>query len=302
MTDSGWRTAIFALLAVAGIVGCGQRSAEQTSVDSNEAASADASGSAFCLMLRSARERVLVGEPLTLIATLENCSNDSVAVRDLLDPEYRILSLLVRRPTGGDGDYLELAVARDGRGWGEVTLAPGEMLTAFVPAYFGKSGWQLADEGQYHFQAEFWIDDLQVDSNAVQVEVSYPGDVPAADAAEAFMMPQVAQAYYMNGGTGSTGLDEIVTAWPDSPHAKYARLALAIEVAANAEQPRVQACRRLEEATFDLNFDWIVALRALQSLSSCYRRAGMHPESMRVVGDFTERFPEAAKIIDNRVN
>ncbi|MBT8078077.1 MAG: hypothetical protein KJO31_05835 [Gammaproteobacteria bacterium] len=284
------------------ITGCGDRQSDDVPQESVDAALPEPAASPFCLGLQSARDEVLVGEPLTLLATLVNCSPGAAQARDLLNPEYRLLSLSMRRPGADEDIYIEPVVSRDGRGRGNLTLAPGELLAAYVPAYIGTSGWQLEEEGRYTFRADYWFDDVQLTSNAVQVDVDYPAEITLADAAEVFMTPPAPLAFYMNGGAGSAILDEIVAAWPESPHADYARLALAVEAAANTEQPRVQACRALEAATVGIDFDWVVALRALQSLSSCYRRAGMHPESMRVVSEFLERFPDAAKVIENRVN
>lgn len=254
------------------------------------------SGKPFCLELASARDRVLLGEPLTLIVSLRNCSDEMRKVRNLLGPEYGLLGIAI-----GHRDYEQEqayypALRRDGRGRGEVELAPGKMLAATVPVYFGRDGWQLDTPGTYTFQAEYFVDEISLTSNVVMVNIEKPQREADLSAAQTLMNSGAATFYYLGGGDekGAAELRGLVAELPDSPWAAYARLGLAIDSANDKDSlSRVEACRALETSLDEIDQDWIIALRGFETLLKCLRESGLESEIPRVTANFVSRHPRA---------
>ncbi len=254
------------------------------------------SGKPFCLELASARDRILLGEPLTLIVSLQNCSDEMHKVRNLLGPEYGLLGVRIGHREYEQEKLYYPAVRRDGRGRREVELAPGKMLAATVPVYFGRDGWQLDTPGTYTFQAEYFVDEMSLTSNVVMVNIENPQREAELSAAQMLMSPGAATFYYLGGGDekGAAELRGLVADLPDSPWAAYARLGLAIDSANDRDSlSRVEACRALETSLGEIEQDWIIALRGFEILSNCLRESGLESEIPRVTADFVSRHPRA---------
>jgi hypothetical protein len=263
------------------------------------------SGKPFCLELASARDRVLLGEPLTLIVSLRNCSDEMYKVRNLLGPEYGLLGVRIGHREYEQEKFYYPAIRKDGRGRREVELAPGKMLSATVPVYFGRDGWQLDTPGTYTFQAEYFVDELSLTSNVVMVNVENPQREAELSAAQMLMSSGAATFYYLGGGDekDAAELHRLVADLPDSPWAAYARLGLAIDSANDRDSlSRVEACRALETALGKIDKDWIIALRGFETLSNCLRDSGLESEIPRVTADFVSRHPRAEAILRARGN
>lgn len=261
------------------------------------------SGKPFCLELASARDRVLLGEPLTLIVSLRNCSDEMHKVRNLLGPEFGLLGVRIGHREYEQEKFYYPAVRRDGRGRRELELAPGKMLSATVPVYFGRDGWQLYTPGTYTFQAEYFVDEMSLTSNVVMVNIENPQREADLLAAQMLMSSGAATFYYLGGGDekGAAELRGLVADLPDSPWAAYARLALAIDSANDRDSlSRVEACRALETSLGEIEQDWIIALRGFETLSNCLRESGLESEIPRVTADFVSRHPRAAAILRAR--
>ena len=261
------------------------------------------SGKPFCLELASARDRVLLGEPLTLIVSLRNCSDEMQKVRNLLGPEYGLLGVRIGHREYEQEKFYYPAVHRDGRGRREVELAPGMMLSATVPVYFGRDGWQLDTPGTYTFQAEYFVDELSLTSNVVMVNVENPQREAELLAAQTLMSSGAATFYYLGGGDekGAAELRDLVADLPDSPWAAYARLGLAMDSANDRSSlSRVEACRALETSLGEIGQDWIIALRGFEALLNCLRESGLESEIPRVTADFVSRHPRAEAILRAR--
>jgi len=261
------------------------------------------SGKPFCLELASARDRVLLGEPLTLIVSLRNCSDEMHKVRNLLGPEYGLLGVVIGHREYEQEKLYYPAVRRDGRGRREVELAPGKMLSATVPVYFGRDGWQLDTPGTYTFQAEYFVDEMSLTSNVVMVNIENPQREAELSAAQMLMSSGAATFYYLGGGDekGAAELRGLVADLPDSPWATYARLGLAIDSANDRDSlSRVEACRALEASLREIEQDWIIALRGFETLSNCLRESGLESEIPHVTADFVSRHPRAEAILRAR--
>ena len=263
------------------------------------------SGKPFCLELASARDRILLGEPLTLIVTLRNCSDEIMTVRDLLSPEYGLLGVRIGHAQYEQEKTYYPPVRRDGRGRGYVELGAGEILAATVPVYFGRDGWQLDVPGIYTFQADYFVDEISLTSNAVSVNVENPQREADLSAAQALMSASAATFYFLGGGDekGADELRALVAEMPDSPWAAYAKLGLAIDSANDRNSSsRAQACRSLEASLEEIEQDWIIALRGYETLSSCLQESGLESEVSRVTADFVSRHPRAEATLRARKN
>ena len=308
----GSKMTIIALLACVLISACGTDGDNDVTPDSppvdppvedDPIVNVGPAGSAepFCLELTSARDRVLLGEPLTLIVSLRNCSDQAQEVRDLLGPEYGLLSVLIGNPQRAEQPYNPL-VRRDGRGKGYVELAAGESLSATVPVYFGRDGWQLNEPGAYTFMAEYFIDELELSSNLVEVYIDSP-DTTDLPAARMLMDSGAATFYFLGGGDekGAAALRAVVEQLPGSPWASYASLGLAIDAAGdNGNASGEQACQALEAKLRAIEQDWIIALRGFESLADCLRESGQESELQRVTDDFVGRHPGARTTLHAR--
>jgi hypothetical protein len=248
----------------------------------------------LCLDLTSSRTRSLLGEPLTLAATLTNCSKEPMRVRDLLAPEFGVLGVFMRRP-GEEAELLyQPAVRREGRGTRAIDLAPGEAVSATVPVYFGRDGWTLTKPGDYAFRAEYSITGLELQSKTLRVRVEEPKDSSAMSAAREFMSPEAARYFYLGGGDakGEEILRSIAQRHPGTPWSGYARLALAIDGAGQKGQPGVRGCDELE-STLPAVRDWLVAARGYRALATCLRDTGQAERADAVLEELARKSPEA---------
>lgn len=263
---------------------------------------ADSAGP-LCLELTSARDRVLLGEPLTLLVTLRNCSSEKIEVRDLLGVEYGLMSILIGHPQSEQEQVYAPLVRRNGRGRGYVDLDAGEILTAVVPVYFGRDGWQVDTPGLYTFKAEYFVDEIAMTSNIVSVSIVAPQSDEDLAAAEKLMNADAATFLYLGGGEdkGAEQLRALVANSPDSPWADYANLGLAIELAADrSNSSTADTCRSLEASLDEVTSDWIIALRGYEALRSCFQDNGRESEVSRVTDRFLLQHPSAEAIVRAR--
>ncbi len=257
----------------------------------------------FCLELTNARDRLLLGEPLTLVVALRNCSVEKAEVRDLLDVEYGLLSVLIGHPQKEQEQVYAPLVRRNGRGKGYVVLDAGEILTAVVSVYFGRDGWQVDTPGTYTFKAEYFVDDIALTSNVITVNIDSPQSEGDLAAAKRLMSADAATYFYFGGGenNGAGQLRALVAEQPDSPWAAYANLGLEIGMASDTNNASMaDACRSLEASLDDIVDDWIIALRGYEALSNCLQEGGLESEISRVTEDFLRQHPRAEAILRAR--
>lgn len=184
----------------------------------------------LCLELQTSRERVLLGEPLSLLVSLVNCSSLEQQVDDFLSPEFGFLQLLFQPPDGKEQLYRPIT-KREARGRAARRLAPGDRLSALAPIYASGDGWTMTRPGRYVFRAQYSVDGPRLESKPVDVNVAPPPTEADRQAANIMMSREVAW-FLVTGrdeqGQGSKRLAAITEKYPQSGLAAYARVGLAI--------------------------------------------------------------------------
>jgi hypothetical protein len=201
-----------------------------------------------------------------------------------------------------DERFYDPPVRRDGRGREYVELAVGEAIAATIPVYFGRDGWLLDTPGQYSFQAEYLVDDVEVTSGRVTVQVDAPSSEKHQSAANSLMSPAAARYYFLGGGDdrGSEELRALADKHPGTPWAAYASLGLAIDaVSSSADATREVACQSLFASIQDVENDWISALRGYEALSDCIGETNSDSDWARARDDFVRRHPVAGTILND---
>jgi hypothetical protein len=261
--------------------------------------------SPFCLVLSSSRDKVLLGEPLTLLVTLQNCSKNPQSIYDTLAPEYGELGIWIRAPGSRGEELYRPPIRRESRGARSVELAPGRSIAALAPIYLDAEGWNLGAPGQYTFRAELGSQRGPVKSKPIAVYISAPNEKKLLAAAEQMMSEKTARFLYLQGGDGATrsALESISKEFAGSPWAQYANLALAVDSStasdtATARKP--ETCRTLETAASKVN-DWAVALSGYRALIRCLRQVGEADRAASVAKYLTQRYPQARGIPEFRV-
>ena len=254
---------------------------------------AQAAAQSFCLNLISARKEVQLGEPLTLLVELHNCSKAPQRVRDMFGVEFGVLGLWMRSPGSEKEDLYRPPVRRDGRGTGYVDLAPGDSLSALVPVYLGASGWTLQKIGPYRFRAEYGTAGGIVRSDSLEVSVIPPSE--KSEASRALMSPAASRYLLLEGGD-PMGRDELLSVakkYPRSVWGTYANMSLAIDAVASTEATdKRTACRNLEKAAAQVP-DWVAGLRGYQVLLRCLQDTGDNARARGISKQIIEQHPPA---------
>ncbi|MGB5160398.1 MAG: hypothetical protein WBP10_17455 [Thermoanaerobaculia bacterium] len=262
----------------------------------------------YCLRLVSPRSQVSFGEPLILVAELTNCSKQERQIRQLLAPEFGLLSIQLRRPGDDESTPYYPAVRRDGRGVRSRELAPGEALTTWIPVYFGRDGWLLDRPGKYTITASYDTEEGSIDAEPLVIEVAEPASPADGIAAERLMSWDAAKFLYLAGGKstgeGLSSLESIVQEFPESRAAAYARVALGEWMGreafdATVKEFRPHSCQEavplLASALEQLD-DAVWAARASVALEDCFSHLGNPAAARQVAESFFARHPQAGEI------
>lgn len=298
---SGVRAALCGLTIALYLVACRENTAgnEVHLQDNPTGASKDES---LCLQLFSPRSEVLLGEPVSLIVSLTNCSSETVSERDLLAPEFGLLSVWVQRPGEAKELLYSPPVRRDGRGKRAVKLPPGESLHAELPVYFARGGWVLDREGIYRVRVEYPVGKSYIESEPVELRVSSTRDKQQLTAARAFMQPNASRFYFLTGGDakGQAELEQITDAFPDTVWASYSRLAIDLnQVLSSDSVARKASCQLLRESissTLTEIPDIVTASHGYQVLVDCLRDSGLHEAAEYAKNRYYRQFPQAIDV------
>lgn len=200
----------------------------------------------LCLDLQASRDQVVLGEPLSLVVSVVNCSTVEQQADDLLAPEFGFLQVLFQPPDGKEQLYRP-NTNRDARGKGTRSLAPGARLSAFAPVYASADGWTTARPGRYVFRAQYSVDAARLESKPVAVNVA-PSRIEADRQAANIMMSREVGWFLVTGrdekGEASKRLTAIVERYPQSRLAPYARVGLAIADSRDGFDPSTKTFRK----------------------------------------------------------
>ena len=257
----------------------------------------------LCLQLDAPRTRVQLGEPVTLVVSLVNCSTEVQRVQDLLSPEFGFLQVWIQTPNGAE--ILNRPVAnRDARGKPMRSVAPGERLSAFVPPYFGAEGWTMTRPGDYRIRAEYAVEATKVTSKPVGITVVSPENSIDRQAAE-ILMTREAGMFLVTGrderGEGSRRMMAIAQDYGRSRLAAYARLALATAESRDRFDPQTKTfkkdgCERaadqLARAIPEVG-DPVLAATGTATWIRCLKQLGRDGEATQALSVFFSSHPEA---------
>lgn len=259
----------------------------------------------LCLELHAPYARVQLGEPLTVVASLVNCSTTTQQVEDLLAPEFGFLQVWMRPPGGEERLHRPLS-RHNGRGTSAQPLAPGERLSAFVPVYVSADGWNLQQPGVYRFRAQYAIDEMKIESKPIDVTVSRP-QTRAAQREAATTMSREAAMFLAGGvddrGEGSKRLSSIQQS-PQSPLAPYATLGLAIARSRDSFDPGTKTFRKgdcagvteqLARAIPEVK-DPMLAATGTAAWVRCLRQLGRESEVDRAIATLFASHPDARNV------
>jgi hypothetical protein len=187
-----------------------------------------------------------LGQPVSLIFTLQNCSTSEISVLNhalWAAGELRIAFRAI--DTSNQWQLLRPLLVRELRGLKPSTLRPGESIAEIIPVYFDATGRILADPGAYEFQATYLFDGRVLLSNLAKVIVSLPRNQDEIAIAQAVASMDIQRFLYSRGGPEDveTQLSHIVESTNNPTLAAPLRIAILLN----------QNARMLSE-TKDANF------------------------------------------------
>lgn len=265
-----------------------------------------ATAAGLCLELHAPQESVQLGEPISVVASLLNCSSTTQRVQDLLSPEYGFLQVWIQPPDGKELLH-QTVIKRGGRGKPFVALAPGERLSAFVPVYFSPEGWTIRNPGRYGVRAQYSADAAKFEAKSIYFTVRAPRPGAEQQAADLMMTREV--GLFLAGGSdgygeGSRRLRTLTEKYGETRLAPYARLALAISASQDRFDPRSKSFVKdgCEQATDQLALavprvgDPMLAATGTASWVRCLRQLGRDSEVNGAVSMFLRSHPHAKNV------
>ena len=259
----------------------------------------------LCLELEPPRRSVLLGEPVTLIASVVNCSSEVQQVYYPLSPDFGFLQLWLQPPSGPELLH-KPAIRREARPTPR-SLPPGARLSEFAPVYFGVDGWTIRQPGTYRVRAEYALDKGKLQSTPVEFAV-LPLETPADRQAAELMMSREAGLFLATGrdagGKGSERLAAVEQQYAQSRLAPYARVARAVAESHGGFDPKTKTFRTggCDRAAEQLGpaipqvADPLLASNGTTALIRCLRDAGRDGDADRAASNFLRSHPGARDV------
>jgi hypothetical protein len=265
------------------------------------------------LRLVAPTARKILGEPLVLLAILENSTEEAHTVSDPFEPGYGFLEIWIDAPGGEEPARFQPTLRKDSRGKQPQTLAGGQGLHAWVPVFESRDGWALDAAGRYEAWAEFESDGRRHRSEPASFEIEAPQIDADRLASGIFSTKEV--AWFVSGSRfsedGRRRLETVETKFGESRLAPYASLALGLfdaearfdqEIKDFREADLARAIGRLATAAKGLDDPYFAAI-AVEGLVRCLRRLGRQEEAERAARDHRERHADASSLpgLDDRI-
>jgi hypothetical protein len=226
----------------------------------------------------------VLGEPVYLVATLENAGSTPAAAPNGLEPEEGATEVVISGPDGARRAFLPL-IAVD-RLAPEAELKPGARRIAEFPVFYGGHGWTFDRPGKYVLNATYrgpgGVPTVAAKPVALQVSEGDPAAPLLLDNGEAGR--QAGRFLTWLGGDhldqGIAALEHVVDQHPESVLAAYARVALGVNLGREAVDSRGRGIRdadcgealRLLDGADDSELPPMLRMRKALAQASCHVR------------------------------
>jgi hypothetical protein len=170
-----------------------------------------------------------LGEPVVLQLELGTIDPRGRRVHTWLHPNYGLVTIAIRKPSGDVWFYAPLIDHVVGPR--DQEIGPGDSIQDSAYIGFGKGGLHFDQPGRYQIRAVYpAIDGSQVLSNILDVRVRYPVTAAEEEVADLFMGEEQGTLLYLLGSDadslrrGNAAFDEVLAKYPKHAMASYARL------------------------------------------------------------------------------
>ncbi|MCP4695224.1 MAG: hypothetical protein GY862_00030 [Gammaproteobacteria bacterium] len=188
---------------------------------------------AFVLEIKAEKLAYALAEPVVLYVSVKNTGDEPAQLPAYLGPDFQEIKYTISKAAGGNKPFVSWII-KDA--WEPVRyFASGEVREEEIKLFFSAQGWTYPTPGTYTITAEF----AGQSSNPLTITVgnAAPATLRAADGddmeAAAQLLLHSGQAGFFllfEGGPHLTNgieiLEQIITDYPQTPHAAYARTAL----------------------------------------------------------------------------
>jgi hypothetical protein len=217
------------------------------------------SAAGLVLQIKASKANYVIAEPVVLYVSLQNTSNDIRELPFFLNPDFGLVYYYVKRL----GTMENLDESKPFFPWAIIDhlrptkdFAPGEIVREEVKLFFNLVGWTFKEPGTYEVTARLGRGRQGTPSNTLTITVHAPTDEQTAQAAELFLgSTEVGYFLLFEGGDhlkeGIQRLQQVVTQYPNTPHATYANQALGrglVESFFNRHEDPASAIQFLEKA------------------------------------------------------
>lgn len=237
----------------------------------------------------------VLGEPIYLVATLENTGSTPAAAPNGLEPEEGATEIVISGPDGARRTFVPLILVDQIAA--EADLEPGARRMAEFPIFYGGRGWTFDRVGTYLLSATYrgpgGAPTVAAKPVVLQVSEGDPAARALVDNGEAGR--QAGTFLTWLGGDhldqGIAALERVVDQYPESVLAAYARVALGVSLSRDAVDSGGRGIRdadcgealRLLDGVDDSKLPPMLRMRKALSQASCQVRLGDDQAARRLV-------------------
>ncbi len=276
-------------------------------------ASAPARADELALSLSSASHSYLLGEPVSISATLTNVGSNSAQVFRDLAPEFEAVKYFIRRPDGQESLFTPWAIKEPGDPF--VALAPGKSITDTAALFFDGSHWIFTEPGDYEIRGVYFG---TTKSEPLKIAIAAPSGAKELEASRELLASPEAGLFLLLGGgdhlaDGLKVLQRISENARGTPYATHADLALGLNFMRPFANFKTQTVRPAEplQATKHLErvdvgrLSLATAATAKLALAQAYRAQNELDKATRIERDLPaqleQQFPQLAPNIREQV-
>lgn len=267
----------------------------------------------LALSLSSASNTYLLGEPLSVSATLTNVGSQTVNVYRDLAPEFEAVKYFIKRPDGQESRFTPWAIKEPGDPF--VALAPGKSITDAAPLFFDGSHWIFTEPGDYEIRGVYFG---ATKSEPLKITISAPSGAKEREASRELLASPEAGLFLLLGGgdhlaDGLKVLQRISESAQGTPYATHADIALGLNFVRPFADFKTQTVRPADplQATQHLErvdvsrLSLATAATAKLALAQAYRAQNELEKASRVERDLPaqleKQFPQLAPSIREQI-